>query len=118
MNILNKASGVLLASIVSVTSAEEPQTVKVTKIGTQASVQGPTENFTGKVRVDTPFKGSGAARVGGAFVTFEPGCTYRLAHASSRSDADCDCWIGLGSAMGRRCAADQSGRHSMDSTQC
>ncbi len=73
MNILNKASGVLLASLVSVASAEEPQIVQVTKIGTQASVKGPAENFTGNVRVDSPFKGSGSARVGGAFVTFEPG---------------------------------------------
>lgn len=73
MKILNTASGILLASLVSVASAEESHTVKVTKIGTQASVTGPAENFTGRVRVDSPFKGSGAARIGGAFVTFEPG---------------------------------------------
>lgn len=73
MNIHNKDPEVLLASLVSVSAAEEQQAIKVTKIGTQASVTGPAENFTGHVRVDSPFKGSDPARVGGAFVTFEPG---------------------------------------------
>ena len=41
--------------------------------GSQPSAKGPTEWFTGSVRIDTPFKGEGPARVGGAIVTFEPG---------------------------------------------
>lgn len=47
--------------------------VQVTHIGTQASVAGPTEFFTGTVRIDAPFQGSGMARISGAVVTFEPG---------------------------------------------
>jgi quercetin dioxygenase-like cupin family protein len=35
--------------------------------------QGAGDYFTGTVRIDAPFKGSGDARVGGATVTFEPG---------------------------------------------
>lgn len=54
-------------------AAEEAAGVRVTRLGTQASTVGPTEFFTGKVRIDAPFKGSGLARVGGATVTFEPG---------------------------------------------
>ena len=47
--------------------------VRVTRIGAQASVAGPASFFTGQVRIDAPFSGSGGARVGGATVTFEPG---------------------------------------------
>ncbi len=41
--------------------------------GSQPSAKGPTEWFTGSVRIDTPFKSESPARVGGAIVTFEPG---------------------------------------------
>jgi quercetin dioxygenase-like cupin family protein len=54
-------------------NAEESRDVQVTRIGTQASVTGPSDFFSGKVRIDAPFKGSGQARVSGATVTFEPG---------------------------------------------
>jgi quercetin dioxygenase-like cupin family protein len=53
--------------------AEEMPSVQVTRVGTQASAAGPAEFFSGTVRVDTPFKGSGLARISGATVTFEPG---------------------------------------------
>lgn len=45
----------------------------IIRIGSQGSVKGPAEWFTGTVRIDQPFQGSGAARLGGASVTFEPG---------------------------------------------
>jgi quercetin dioxygenase-like cupin family protein len=35
--------------------------------------EGARRYFTGSVRVDAPFNGTGDARVGGATVTFEPG---------------------------------------------
>jgi quercetin dioxygenase-like cupin family protein len=41
--------------------------------GSQASVKGPAEYFTGTVRLDAPFKTTAPARVSGATVTFEPG---------------------------------------------
>jgi quercetin dioxygenase-like cupin family protein len=41
--------------------------------GSQPSVQGPADWFTGTVRIDSPFAGIEPARVGGAIVTFEPG---------------------------------------------
>jgi quercetin dioxygenase-like cupin family protein len=53
-------------------SAEEMADVIVTHSGTQASSAGSAEFFTGTVRVDSPFKGSGMARISGATVTFEP----------------------------------------------
>lgn len=47
--------------------------MQITRSNTQPSRKGPPEYFTGAVRVDGPFKGSDPARVGGAFVTFDPG---------------------------------------------
>ncbi|KRG40095.1 hypothetical protein ARC20_13365 [Stenotrophomonas panacihumi] len=47
--------------------------MKLVRNGSQPSVQGSPDYFTGKVRIDMPFSGSGDARVSGAIVTFEPG---------------------------------------------
>lgn len=41
--------------------------------GTQASMKGPTDWFTGAVRIDPLFQAPSPARVQGASVTFEPG---------------------------------------------
>jgi quercetin dioxygenase-like cupin family protein len=45
--------------------------MNIKRAGSQPSAQAPTEYFTGAVRVDAPFAGSGA--LSGATVTFEPG---------------------------------------------
>jgi quercetin dioxygenase-like cupin family protein len=42
----------------------------IKRAGSQPSAKGPAEYFTGTVRVDAPFAGSGA--LSGATVTFEP----------------------------------------------
>lgn len=47
--------------------------MEIKRNGSQASVKGPADWFTGNVRIDQPFQGTNAARVGGAVVTFEPG---------------------------------------------
>jgi quercetin dioxygenase-like cupin family protein len=47
---------------------------EITRSGSQPSAKGPEQFFfTGSVRIDAQFKGSGEARVGGATVAFEPG---------------------------------------------
>ncbi|TCR91937.1 quercetin dioxygenase-like cupin family protein [Rhizobium sp. BK376] len=48
-------------------------TMDIKRNGSQPSAKGPADYFTGSVRIDSPFKGSDAARVGGAIVSFEPG---------------------------------------------
>jgi quercetin dioxygenase-like cupin family protein len=45
--------------------------MEIRPAGSQSSAKGPAEYFTGTVRVDAPFAGSGA--LSGATVTFEPG---------------------------------------------
>lgn len=45
----------------------------ITRCGSQPSVKGPAERFTGAVRIDAPFSADAPARLAGATVTFEPG---------------------------------------------
>lgn len=45
----------------------------ITRSGSQPSGKGPTESFTGSVRIDPLFQAPDPARVAGASVTFEPG---------------------------------------------
>ncbi len=47
--------------------------MNIQRVGSQASAKGPADWFTGTVRIDSPFKGSGPSRVTGATVSFEPG---------------------------------------------
>ena len=47
--------------------------MEIKRIGSQASGKGPSEWFTGTVRIDPLFQAPDPARVQGASVTFEPG---------------------------------------------
>jgi quercetin dioxygenase-like cupin family protein len=47
--------------------------MEITRIGSQHSVKGPAEYFTGTVRIDPLFQANAPARTAGASVTFEPG---------------------------------------------
>ncbi|SNT33180.1 Cupin domain protein [Granulicella rosea] len=47
--------------------------MEIRRNGSQPSNKGPADWFTGAVRIDQPFQGTGEARVSGAIVTFEPG---------------------------------------------
>ena len=47
--------------------------MEIKRSGSQPSAKGPSDYFTGAVRIDAPFAGEDPARVGGATVTFEPG---------------------------------------------
>ena len=53
--------------------AQTQANVTVARAGTQPSRAGPAQNFTGAVRVDSPFQASAPGRVSGGIVTFEPG---------------------------------------------
>ena len=50
---------------------KNPQTIS--RAGSQSSVKGATEYFTGSVRVDPLFTANESALFSGAYVTFEPG---------------------------------------------
>ncbi|POZ99579.1 cupin domain-containing protein [Pseudomonas sp. MWU12-2312b] len=67
------ASALALSLIAFETQAQETPMLTVTPNGSQPSMKGPADYFTGTVRVDAPFKGTEPAQVSGATVTFEPG---------------------------------------------
>lgn len=54
-------------------AAQPSQQIRISNAGSQPSVKGSEDNFTGAVRVDGLFKGDLPARIGGGTVTFEPG---------------------------------------------
>jgi quercetin dioxygenase-like cupin family protein len=57
-----------------ISAAESGQkTQTISRAGTQASIKGPAEYFTGNVRVDPLFPANDSAHFSGAYVTFEPG---------------------------------------------
>ncbi len=47
--------------------------MQITRVGTQSSIKGPADWFTGAVRIDPLFHAPEPALVQGASVTFEPG---------------------------------------------
>ena len=47
--------------------------MEIVRNGSQPSGKGPSDWFTGIVRIDSSFQRNAPARVGGAIVTFEPG---------------------------------------------
>jgi len=66
-------AAIVLSTLISAASAEEAPSVKVTRIGSQPSIKGSAETFSGAVRIDSLFQAGSPGRVGGGFVTFEPG---------------------------------------------
>lgn len=60
-------------SLVSSVLAQSDAGLRISRNGSQPSVAGPAENFTGRIRVDMPFRAEPPGRAGGALVTFEPG---------------------------------------------
>jgi quercetin dioxygenase-like cupin family protein len=55
-----------------VASAQTSQSITVTHPGSQPSIVGSANNFTGSVRVESRFQGTAPARVSGGIVTFDP----------------------------------------------
>lgn len=53
--------------------AEGAQTIRIMRRGSEASRQGPAENFTGSARIDPLFPANAPSRASSSIVTFEPG---------------------------------------------
>jgi quercetin dioxygenase-like cupin family protein len=47
--------------------------MEIARVGSQSSAKGPSDWFTGTVRIDSRFQRNAPARIGGGIVTFEPG---------------------------------------------
>ncbi|MCY1079831.1 (R)-mandelonitrile lyase [Archangium lansingense] len=57
----------------SAASREDSQALRITRSGSQPVAKGPSEQFTGTVRVERLFQPGAPSRASGAYVTFEPG---------------------------------------------
>jgi quercetin dioxygenase-like cupin family protein len=55
------------------TAGESQKSQTITRAGSQPSVKGPAEHFTGNVRIDPLFPATVSVPFSGAYVTFEPG---------------------------------------------
>lgn len=58
---------------VSAANTQGRTALEILRHGSQPSSTGPADYFTGSVRIDSRFQRNDPARIGGAFVTFEPG---------------------------------------------
>ena len=56
-----------------VAAEQNPNIQQITRAGEQASVTGPADNFTGRVRVDPLTAANATLNTSTAYVTFEPG---------------------------------------------
>ena len=65
----------------------------IKRSGSQPSVKGPAEYFTGTVRIDPLFEAHDPARTSGASVTFEQACSDTPAHSPVGTGPDCDGWL-------------------------
>jgi quercetin dioxygenase-like cupin family protein len=70
---MNPLIAPLVALSLFIAEALAANEIRITQNGSQPSIKGAAENFTGTVRVDGLFKGDLPARIGGGTVTFEPG---------------------------------------------
>ncbi|ALL71307.1 Transcriptional regulator (plasmid) [Paraburkholderia caribensis MBA4] len=61
------------ALIATSAAAADPSAITVVHSGSQPSVQGGTQRFTGQVRIDPLFQPKQPSRLSGGMVTFEPG---------------------------------------------
>src|SRR5512136_87515 len=69
--ILFVAMGIFPSLALSDEGKKQSQTI--TRAGSQPSVKGPAEYFTGNVRIDPLFSANDSTPFSGAYVTFEPG---------------------------------------------
>jgi quercetin dioxygenase-like cupin family protein len=65
------SAGAFVSQTVAAEAIKQSQTIS--RAGSQPSVKGPAEYFTGNVRVDPLFPANDSAAFSGAYVTFEPG---------------------------------------------
>ena len=64
---------ILRAQTIPVSGLRKEINMEIKRVGSQSSVKGPSDWFTGTVRIDPLFQAPDPALVQGASVTFEPG---------------------------------------------
>ncbi|SAK54345.1 Germin subfamily 1 member 15 [Caballeronia hypogeia] len=67
------ASAFLSVPLTAFAADGEPERITIAHSGSQPSVPGSTQRFTGQVRIDPLFQSKAPSRLSGGLVTFEPG---------------------------------------------
>ena len=75
--------------------------MEIKRAGSQASTKGPSDYFTGTVRVDPLFQAPAPARASGAAVKVRTRCADGVAHTPARTDARRDGRFRTRAALGR-----------------
>jgi quercetin dioxygenase-like cupin family protein len=65
--------GIAVCATAPFAQSGEAAVQQIARAGSQASMAGPAENFTGRVRVDPLFPADADIHASGAYVAFEPG---------------------------------------------
>lgn len=71
--LITTAALAALGSAPALAEPANPDRIAITRSGSQASIKGPEQWFTGPVRVDMLFQPHAPARTSAGLVTFEPG---------------------------------------------
>ena len=74
--------------------------MNITRSGSQPSGKGPSEYFTGTVRIDPLFQAPDPARAVGVSITLEPGAREAWRSHQASPDADRDGWLRSGPMLG------------------
>ncbi len=72
----------------------------ITRSGSQPSGKGPSEYFTGAIRLDPLFEAPAPARAVGVSITLEPGAREAWHSHQASPDADRDRWLWPGPTLG------------------
>ena len=72
----------------------------ITRSGSQPSGKGPSEYFTGTIRLDPLFEAPAPARAVGVSITVEPGAREAWHSHQASPDADRDGWLWPGPTLG------------------
>ena len=72
----------------------------ITRSGSQPSGKGPSEYFTGTIRLDPLFEAPAPARAVGVSITVEPGAREAWHSHQASPDPDRDGWLWPGPTLG------------------
>lgn len=75
--------------------------MQINRAGSQPSAKGPSEYFTGTVRVDPLFERKNPARVTGGDGNLRTLRSFGVAYASAGPDSDRDAWLRARPALGQ-----------------
>ncbi len=75
--------------------------MEIKRAGSQPSAKGPSDWFTGSVRIDPLFQAPDPALVIGRQRDLRAGRAYRMAYTSAWTNAHRHCWLWLGAARRR-----------------